>query len=293
MLVIHHNDADGRCAAGIVGRSSYAEGQKVEYLEADYGAMKVPVKKAEMLAKCIEHRVAFIVDFSLPEDDMKGLVNAGVELYWLDHHASVKGYSDIFEGLRDFTNKGRAGCELAWEFCHPRGPGGHFEKPMPRIVRMIGDYDTWRLTDEDSKPLVVYLDSFQPGPASDWWDRALEFTNDELDEIVMHGRMMTKYRDGYTSGLRKMCGFETTFHGLRCYALNVGRMGSLAMGTCMQTHAACLAFYWDGLLWTVSMYSEWPEVDCSEICREHGGGGHKGAAGFTCTCLPFFKTETA
>jgi nanoRNase/pAp phosphatase (c-di-AMP/oligoRNAs hydrolase) len=38
---------------------------------------------------------------------------------------------------------------------------------------------------------------------------------------------------------------------------------------------------------TVSLYSTKPEIDCGEIARTFGGGGHKGAAGFQCTELPF------
>ena len=28
---------------------------------------------------------------------------------------------------------------------------------------------------------------------------------------------------------------------------------------------------------------------CAAICKKHGGGGHKGAAGFVCAELPFKK----
>lgn len=40
-------------------------------------------------------------------------------------------------------------------------------------------------------------------------------------------------------------------------------------------------------LWNVSLYSTKPEIDCGEIAKSFGGGGHKGAAGFQCEELPF------
>lgn len=40
-------------------------------------------------------------------------------------------------------------------------------------------------------------------------------------------------------------------------------------------------------LWNVSLYSTKPEIDCGEIAKTFGGGGHKGAAGFQCKELPF------
>jgi hypothetical protein len=41
----------------------------------------------------------------------------------------------------------------------------------------------------------------------------------------------------------------------------------------------------DGKQWIVSLYSD--KMDVSEIAKRHGGGGHKGAAGFVCSELPF------
>lgn len=287
MLIIHHNDADGRCAAAIVGRSHYAAGENVEYIEADYGKLKSSDWLREMIDKCRIHKLVFIVDFSLSEDSMIRLVeDCDCDLHWIDHHVSSKDYRDGFKGLRDFTNKGLSGCELAWEYCYP-------ENIMPKIVRMIGDYDTWRLEhDKECKPIIVYLDSMQTAPEDAWWNWALGATTREIEDIINHGRMMTRYRDGYSAGCRKGFGFETVFHDLNCYALNMGRMGSAMMGNEMDCRDACISFFFDGDRFTVSIYSSKPEVDCAEICKKHGGGGHKGAAGFTCDELPFKKTTT-
>ena len=40
-------------------------------------------------------------------------------------------------------------------------------------------------------------------------------------------------------------------------------------------------------LWNVSLYSTKDTIDCGAIARSFGGGGHKGAAGFTTKGLPF------
>ena len=42
--------------------------------------------------------------------------------------------------------------------------------------------------------------------------------------------------------------------------------------------AAC--FHFDGTHWCFSLYNDNGEVDCSQIAKQFGGGGHKGAAGF-------------
>ena len=41
-----------------------------------------------------------------------------------------------------------------------------------------------------------------------------------------------------------------------------------------------LTFSWRKGQWTVSMYSDKPDIDVSVIAKNNGGGGHKGAAGF-------------
>lgn len=39
--------------------------------------------------------------------------------------------------------------------------------------------------------------------------------------------------------------------------------------------------------WTVSLYSTRDDVNCADIAKSFGGGGHKGAAGFQCDEIPF------
>jgi oligoribonuclease NrnB/cAMP/cGMP phosphodiesterase (DHH superfamily) len=39
--------------------------------------------------------------------------------------------------------------------------------------------------------------------------------------------------------------------------------------------------------WKVSLYTTKDDIDCSAIAKHFGGGGHKGAAGFVCTRLPW------
>lgn len=300
--VIHHNDADGRCAAAIVGYSNSKD--NIEYVEADYALLKTAwletlLDRIETSYDTIHHiSQVYIVDFSLPEDAIKRL-ECVAEVIWIDHHASAKTYSyHHLKGLRDFTNKGRSGCELAWEYCCPEAfLSGEFGK-TPTIVKLIGDYDTWRLEYEDRcKPLIVALDAHQYMPDNPVWAQMFgEQSPFELEfaipqKLIEQGKTMILYRDGYTAGLRKSFGFETTFEGLQCYALNIARMGSMAFAEKMKDYDACLMFVYDGSLFTVSMYSEKSSVDCSVICKKHGGGGHKGASGFTCKHLPFTRKD--
>jgi nanoRNase/pAp phosphatase (c-di-AMP/oligoRNAs hydrolase) len=54
-------------------------------------------------------------------------------------------------------------------------------------------------------------------------------------------------------------------------------------------YPVCIAYVHDGEKFTVSLYST--TVDVSKIAKKFGGGGHKGAAGFTCDKLPFERAK--
>ena len=281
MLIIHHNDADGRCAAAIVA-AWYPAPIPCRFFETDY---KTPppldlIRPGEHVA---------IVDFSYKPDDMDAVIaKAGGPqwIIWIDHHATARDYGYVVPGLRCFTDKGPSGAELAWRHCFP-------DRPEPRIVTLIGDYDTWRLEMDGSTALRVALESEAPArdPSSDWWSRVLaggEFHDSEWERLVVGGRAMIRFRDGLAASLGKGYGFDTTFHDLRCRFVNLYGMGSAAIGEdVLREYDAGLNAIWDGRQWTVGMYSVRDDVDCGGICKEHGGGGHKGAAGFVCDTLPF------
>jgi len=219
-------------------------------------------------------------------------------LYWIDHHASAKTYTyHHLKGLRDFTDKGKSGCELAWDFCFPKGMNikGEFGG-VPTIVKLIGDYDTWRLEYEDRcKPLIVAMDAGQYKPDHPIWRSMFGLTNiwgakvATITTLIEQGKIMINYRDGYAESICESYGFETVFKNLNCYAVNIVKMGSMAFGDKIKKYDACIAFVFDGKHFSVSLYSEKANIDCSVICGKYGGGGHKGAAGFVCKTLPFNK----
>ena len=43
----------------------------------------------------------------------------------------------------------------------------------------------------------------------------------------------------------------------------------------------CITFCFDGKQVAVSAYSNKEDIDCSLFAKRHGGGGHKGAGGFS------------
>lgn len=70
--------------------------------------------------------------------------------------------------------------------------------------------------------------------------------------------------------------------GLRAICLNGGGFNSDVFKTVYNPtkHDVMMPFQYNGTFWTFSLYTTKPEIDCNEIAKLYGGGGHKQAAGF-------------
>lgn len=265
MLIFHHNDLDGRCAAAIMGRAD-----RDEFIEVDYKD-EIPIEK------CRGREVA-VLDFSFHPQTMARVIKVATCVVWCDHHATAKDYPyQHLPGVRDFEEKGRSGCECTWNYVHP-------STPYPRAVQLIGDYDSWRLEHQPQCfELTEGLKLHDTHPKSNLW-REL-FRGERTAAIRRQGKAAIAYRDSYCADMARRYGYETQLGGHNAFAMNVYRFGSKAFGAKFNKYPICIAYICDGRNYTVSLYSE--TVDVSEIAKFFGGGGHKGAAGFVCVSLPF------
>jgi oligoribonuclease NrnB/cAMP/cGMP phosphodiesterase (DHH superfamily) len=291
MLVFHHNDADGRCAAAIVNKwflEEVVEREKqttktISFVEMDYKT-HCPFDKINAGERVV------IVDFSFQPDVMSGIVarsGSWANIVWCDHHATAKDYAYPADGYCDFTDKGLSGCECTWK---------HFfgDIPIPSTVSLLGDYDAWRLQRKDCFAFYEGLKTEDQSPVDGIWSDLLDTYDDgrsstisaaTCKRIISQGNAVIKYRDNYCGEIVKAFGYETEIGGHQAFATNLYRFGSGGFGELFHQYPICIAYIHDGTKFTVSLYSE--TVDVSEIAKKYGGGGHKGAAGFVCTSLPW------
>ncbi|MEN6421295.1 MAG: hypothetical protein ABFD76_05050 [Smithella sp.] len=297
--VIHHNDPDGICAAAIVAHANkqrlivtlnmdLVSNWPIIFHSVNYN---MPVDVSRMKPGDI----AVIVDFSYPPAEMKK-IEAALQfpqeknnnpylvegnIIWIDHHASAESYNHPYRGMRDFTNKGPAGCELTWNY--------YFGPDIPDAVRHIGDYDSWRLEMENSIEFYEGIKLFCPAPESRYWESlfdAVDPAADNVFKLIMGaGALCVQYRENYCASIRAKYGYETIFNGHKAFVMNLFGFGSLQFADLFKAYPLVIAYIYDGKRHTVSLYSE--TVDVGEIAQRHGGGGHKGAAGFVCGSLPF------
>lgn len=226
MIVFHHNDADGRASAAIVkywfDRNVIRDSSRhLEFVEMDY-ARRVPIEKIQRSDSVV------IVDFSFKPDDMRAVQDAtDIGVIWCDHHKTAKEYGYDVPGVRDFNEKGMAGCECTWKFFLR-------QEKVPNWVRVLGDYDAWRMQEKD-KCLPFYeglkLEDQTPGGLWNVWSRLLDDPTDTTAiEIAERGKAAILYRDNYCTELRQAFGYSTMIDGHLAYALNAYRFGSQGFG---------------------------------------------------------------
>ena len=213
----HSRDLDGCCSGAIV-KKKYPD---CELYGIDYGE-EFPWNKAK------EYPLAFMVDFSLPIEDMAKL-NKITELVWIDHHISaIKDYDkhlDLMEEyelnekteIQGIREVGKAGCELTWEYLFS-------DKKTPEAVRLLGSYDTWRYVNSGKEEDIDVL-PFQMGarmedlePASEMWD-VLLISNDlqatfHINQLTEKGKTILDYQDSQNTMTCKSNAFEVNFEGL-------------------------------------------------------------------------------
>jgi len=288
----HSADLDGHCSGAIV-KMMYPE---CEMIGINYG-QPFPWNRIEM------GETVFMVDFCLqPFDDMERL-NSLCCLNWIDHHA--KGSIDEARARNfhakggQFIEVGRAACELVWDFFfQPKNP--------PLAVYLLGRYDVWK--HEENAAILPF--QYGMRQFSDTYPENQELWQRLFNEpdfcagIVKDGVVLLNYENSQNSKFCKAYAFETTMPTEPCYypfnpplglaaiCANRGFTNSKIFDSVYDPEQHDLMITFCRLKppagkWTVSLYSTRDDVDCGEIAKAFGGGGHKGAAGFQCEELPF------
>lgn len=286
MKCFYHRDMDGKCAAAIVFHSQiwmYQDGVTAltpEMIDIDY-------KDEVDIDKITLNEEIYIVDFSFKPEVMEKILQKTSNIVWIDHHKTAMEYkySQELKGIRD---NNFSGCELTWQYFHPN-------ETMPRIVEMLGRYDIWDFSKygEDLNKLQTGIRLYNTSPDSPEWKNWLKDDLNIFVEIMDKGIISLQYRNNQYSSLIKAWSFWTEFEGYKAICCNAGSVSSQLFDSVKEDYDLMIPFIFDGKQWSVSLYTK-KDIDCSEIAKKYGGGGHKKAAGFQCKELPFkfIKNET-
>lgn len=299
MKIFYHNDMDGIVSAKIILdimeiRTNISE---KDFFAMDY-TTEFPLDMIE------EGEEVFIVDYSIPVETMKQLQQLSKRVIWIDHHKSaIEQYKDYDKNILGLRVDGIAGCILTWWYFYgrqvetenflkdyPKNINSFYRKEIPEFVRLAGDWDVWEhLYGQKTKEFAICFSTKIHTP----FDEQLNMLNDErnLEWFLQTGKDMINFRDSWANIFMNRYGFETKINNYSAFLANLGNANSEFFGERIQDYDIIGSFCFDGENWTCSLYSNKAYIDCANICKQYGGGGHKGAAGFVCKELPFKKEE--
>lgn len=169
---------------------------------------------------------------------------------------------------------------------------------IPTWIAYVDDYDCWKknfkYTDdiflgtqcEDTD--VIIKDDAKNIIFNPFWENLDKNNISELDKLYTMGTTVNKYLGRrYNSELSDT--FEWTYNGIKFLCKN-GTGNSWNFGAMIDKYTAVILFNYSGASgkWDYSVYaSDNSTFDCSEFCKQFGGGGHFHSAGFSTEYLIF------
>lgn len=309
LAVYHSADFDGIACREVARRFIKADADnEIEFVGWNFGDPKITYEK-------IVDREVLVMDLpcdrpfglSFPDDvgrslNANGAFFGSASLTWIDHHkSSIDTHPAFIPGYRI---DGVAACRLAYAWFFRQTMFPHPEKePLPTrqnfvdrqvtepmALTLIGEHDVWDHRD----PLAL---RFQYGlrayDVDKIWPKLLhlEQSGIEIMPIMEAGIYCQRYATNVDGSVCEHRSFLLEWEGLRWLCLNSARFNSqsfAARDTRKTGHDALLGFCWDGKCWQISLYhaAHNTSIDLSEIAKKYGGGGHRGACGFTAKTLP-------
>lgn len=317
ICIFHHTDMDGISSLFLI--KQYIREMAEKYAEYEYPCItefpinyEPDVKKTFInCIKCHYEPTIFIVDYSFTENT-KDILDAlldnqnnsynGCNIIWIDHHDSSiqlcddhKEYDEIV-GVR---NKAFSGAGLVY-LClfRARYDETYFfdisldqitlDKCMPSYIKYISDYDTFSNKYIESTYFKLAYDSEKD--ITTFLYRLYKLSTDKdstnyegtMKAILTKGESIYEYIKVDNENFLKDNAFMGYLSGYSCLVVNK-RTNSWVFGNHMNEWPFVCTYYFDGELYHYSIYNGggYDKIDLSAIAEARGGGGHKGAAGFT------------
>lgn len=280
MKCFYHNDLDGRCAGSIVAQfeNNY---NRCDFFEVDY-VTKLPLDVIQ------EGEKVYFVDYSFTKDtvwQLEAILKITNDVVWIDHHTSSINiekelpWTSEIKGLRA---ERRSGAALTYMYLHDK-----FDiKDCPYYVQLVSDYDCWLYKLEpDTTFFKIGIETKKYDVLDDIWENLIR---NGAAPIIELGKVIKSYIDNDNTYYREHFAYESEIAGHKCLVVN-RKTNSWVFGEKYNEYPLVMVWVFDGDQYTYSIFSSNKDIDCSKIAESYGGGGHKGAAGFSSAELLFKK----
>lgn len=294
MKCFYHNDLDGRCAGSIVAQYEHNY-NKEDYFEVDYTIDLMP-----MINQITKNETVYFVDYSFKQNTeyiLDILVSNDCNIIWCDHHTSsinlenTKGFEWI-KNIKGIRKDGISGAALTYMYLYDC----KFEQ-IPYYIKLVSDYDCWQYKYE---PDTTY---FKLGVETELYDALDKVWTELADYDALYrlsgggyekvpmlqtktGKTIKKYIDQDNNYYRNHFAYESIIAGNKALVVNK-KSNSWIFGDKYNQYPIVCVWVFNGSKYSYSIFSNNSEIDCSKIAESYGGGGHKGAAGFSSDELLF------
>lgn len=280
--IIHHNDLDGY-VSGCIIKTKFPE---AECYSVNYDNIESLPNKEDFK----ENEIVFMVDYTIEDKELMNWLKDHTRLYWIDHHktAMEKEKLNHWEDIKGIRKIGLCGAELCWKLFYN-------SLPMPKFVRFVGNYDTFRYVGKQihddmiipfSFGAMASMDKMKPENYDEYdfiFKTEDDFYKGWTKKFIEEGKIIYKYIEETGKIENK----------LNCYVRNIWGYRVLCMNSCgrgtpqftipktynPELHDIMLVYYFNGTNWCYGFYTDKENIDVSKIAEEYGGGGHKGASG--------------
>lgn len=306
MKCFYHADLDGRCAGAIVKRRYPG----TELYEIDYDESEKVIRESNIQPS----EEIFIVDFHVESLDLfREIQETTNKIHWVDHHTTAL---DLYEELEDDiwglrADTSPSGAFLTWIYLNMKDTQGNkffkktnnryenidfperFIADIPKVVRIVSDYDTWRWMFGTSTEHFVYgMYAEDDSPSSSIWNDLIGIASEHYKNLVKiqeNGAIIRKAIENRNEKYVEATGFETELDGYSCFVSNKALANSSLFDSVKRDkdYDIFATFFFTGDVWVMSIYSDKKDIDVSEIASKMGGGGHPNAAGFNSKTCPF------
>lgn len=291
IICYHHNDLDGRSSAALVKFfNTIYDMTPADFIECDHSN---PID-----TEIAKGKTVYIVDYSFGENELQYLEeihkNAD-KIIWIDHHKTAIEMSEKYpwmkelKGIRDTS---MSACPLVFRYFTDKKN----LTEMPKWIQYVSDYDTWTKALESSVHFKLGMDLRDQSPCAPIWNKLMGGDGFEnislmLGQVIHDGSIVSMYNSKRydrmdSSTYDKNIYFDNG--NIKYYAIILNSIDHTS-----EVFKDKINDYDIGVVWhkqrdkyLFSIYSTKENVDCAKICQEFGGGGHKGAAGFSCEIFP-------
>lgn len=299
MKCFYHNDLDGRCAGSIVYRYEMINNEedfvytKEDFFEVDYIMDLTPyIEKIEYGEK------VYFVDYSFTNKTkwiLDLLLSKKCNIIWCDHHKSslelIKSFPELryINGIRDDRY---SGALLTYWYLYLQDKyfidNNRLLDEIPMQIRYVDDYDCWKSNLGDNTTFFKLGIETKDYDALDRiWDDFYIFS-ESLSLLIDKGKAIKQYIDKDHEQYRNQYAYESIIDGHKALVIN-RKTNSWIFGEKIKEYPIVCVWAFNGEKYSYSIYSEDKSIDCSKIAEVYGGGGHKGASGFSADKLLFKK----